>query len=197
MITNTLKVIPDDKYETGKYPYLKTVDSIDVYAVFSLMFFRGLYGLNQHDIRLPFSDKQGLPIFGATMSRLRYQFIVAHLSFDDIDTRSTRWKKDRFAALRDFFEQCNNKFAAALVPEDYITLDETLYPMRTQVNFKQYNPDKPAKYGILFKSLNSARYPYPYQSRVYCGKPEEQTGEFYVQGTINFFYYLLFFNFYK
>ena len=190
-ITNTLKLIPEHKNETGKYPYLKTVDSVDIYAVFGLMFFRGLYGLNNHDIRLPFSKKQGLPIFGATMSRLRFQFIISHISFDDIDTRNERWKQDRFAAIRDFFEQCNNNFAAALVPVDYITLDETLYPMRTQVNFKQYNPDKPAKYGMLFKSLNSGRYPYTYQSHVYCGKPEEQTGDFYVQGTINYIKYLV------
>ena len=36
------------------------------------MYFRGLYGLNQHDIRLPFSDVRGIPVFGATMSRLRF-----------------------------------------------------------------------------------------------------------------------------
>ena len=28
-----------------------------------------------------------------------------------------------------------------------MSLDKTLYPMRNQIGFKQYNPDKPAKYG--------------------------------------------------
>ena len=51
---------------------------------------------------------------------------------------------------------------------------------------KQYNPDKPAKYGILFKSLNCARYPYTYQTIVYAGKPTGQPNEFYVKGTINY-----------
>ena len=87
---------------------------------------------------------------------------------------------------------CNKNFGEALVPVDYISLDETLYPARTQVSFKQYNPDKPAKYGVLFKSLNSARYPYTYQTHVYSGKPEEVTNEsFYVQGTINYIKYLV------
>ena len=48
------------------------------------------------------------------------------------------------------------------------------------------------KYGVLFKSLNSARYPYTYQTHVYSGKPEEVTDEsFYVQGTINYIKYLV------
>ena len=65
-----------------------------------------------------------------------------------------------------------HNFAKHLLPEDFISLDETLYPMRTQVAFKMYDPDKPAKYGILFKSLNCARYPYTYYSHVFSGKPE-------------------------
>ena len=67
--------------------------------------------------------------------------------------------------------------------DDYISLDETLYPMRTQIQFKQYNPNKPAKYGLLFKSINAARYPFTLVSAPYAGKPEEDGGEFYVQGT--------------
>ena len=79
--------------------------------------------------------------------------------FDDFENQSERWKHDRFAAIRDFFEKFNETFGAAIALEDYIYLDETLYPTRNQVNFKQYSPDKPAKYGILFKSLNCACYP--------------------------------------
>ena len=160
-VEKTLEQIENDEFDASKNPHVKPVDSIDLYAVIGLMYFRGLYGLNQHDIRLPFSDVRGIPVFGATMSRLR--------------------------AIRGFFEDCNDNFGAALVPEDYISLDETLYPMRTQVNFKQYNPDKAAKYGLLFKSLDFARYPCTHKNHVYCGKPVEQVeNNHYVQGTINY-----------
>ena len=94
--------------------------------------------------------------------------------------------------MRQVFEICNENFGEALVPVDYISLDETLYPARTQVSFKQYNPDKPAKYEFLFKSLNSARIPYTYQTHVYSGKREEVTNEsFYVQGTIKYIKYFV------
>ena len=96
-----------------------------------------------------------------------------------------KWKNDRFAAMRDFFEALNKKFGKAWTPEDYISLDERFYPMRAQSAMKQYNPDKPAKYGILFKSLNCAQYPYTYQTIIYAGKPTKQPSEFYVKSTIN------------
>ena len=57
--------------------------------------------------------------------------------------------------------------------------------MHTQIAFKQYNPDKPAKYGLLFKSVNDARFSYTYASASYAGKPEKATGPFYVTGTEN------------
>ena len=138
---------------------MKPVDRIDVLSVIGLLYLRGLYGLNKHDVRLLFSHDRGIPIFGATMSRLRFLFIMRHFSFDDVNTREKRWKYDRFAALRQAFKMCNKNFSEALVSVDYISLDETLYPARTQVSFKQYNSDKPVKYGVLFKSLNSVRYP--------------------------------------
>ena len=110
---------------------------------------------------------------------------MKHLCFDDFENRSERWKHDRFAAIRDFFEKCNETFGAAIVPEDYISLDETLYPARKQVNLKQYNPEKLAKHAILFKSLNCARYPYAHQTHEYSGKPAQAPNEFCIQGTAN------------
>ena len=66
-----------------------------------------------------------------------------------------------------------------------MSLDETLHPMRNQIGFKQYNPDKPAKYCMLFKSLNSAGIPYLYGA-VYSSKPEGEANEFYLKGTANY-----------
>ena len=63
------------------------------------------------------------------------------------------------------------------MPDDFIAIDETLYPVRTRVSFKQYNPSKPAQYGLLFKSVNAVRYPYTFVTTVYAGKPEAGDGE--------------------
>ena len=54
------------------------------------MYMRGLYELNKYIINLLLSDKKGLPVFGATMSRLRHVFIMKHLCFDDFENRNER-----------------------------------------------------------------------------------------------------------
>ena len=63
--------------------------------------------------------------------------------------------------------------------------------MRTQISVKQYNSTKPAKFGMLFKFINSAREPYTYQTLVYCEKPTRKPNEFYVCGTIYYVNYLV------
>ena len=45
-------------------------------------------------------------------------------------------------------------------PDDYIAIDETLYPTRGAISFKTYNKDKTAKYGLNFRSFGSSRRPY-------------------------------------
>lgn len=191
-IRNILENVKDHIMESDKYPHLKEIDSADFYAVVGLMYFRGLFCLNNHHVNLLFSDKYGPAFFSATMSRNRFKFIFQNLRFDDFATRQERWEKDRFAAMRELFESFNDNCAKNMIPEDFLSLDETLYPMRTQVGFKQYNPDKPAKYGILFKSINCARYPYTYQAHVYCGKPNSiEESHYYVCGTENYIKYLV------
>ena len=54
------------------------------------------------------------------------------------------------------------------------------------VAFKQYNPDKPVKYRILFTSLNNARHCYTYRSFVYADKPTETPSLSYVSVTNNY-----------
>ena len=68
-------------------------------------------------------------------------------------------------------------------PDDYIAIDETLYPTRGGISFKTYNKDKPAKYGLNFRSLGSSRRPYIYYAVPYTGKPVEVT-ESYIKDTL-------------
>eukprot|EP00112_Aurelia_sp_Birch-Aquarium-sp1_P019687 Seg4924.2 transcript_id=Seg4924.2/GoldUCD/mRNA.D3Y31 product="PiggyBac transposable element-derived protein 2" protein_id=Seg4924.2/GoldUCD/D3Y31 len=125
------------------------------------------------------------------MSSDRFKFVVTHLTFDDVKQRAMLWKSDRFAAFRAMFEKVNKNCSKWLEPSEFLSLDETLYPMRHQMAFRQYNPDKPAKYGLLFKSINDARYPYTYTSAVYAGKPEAGQGPHYISGTENIVKHLI------
>ena len=45
---------------------------------------------------------------------------------DNHTTREERWKNDRFTALREIFEECNKNFGKIVIPEDFLSVDETL-----------------------------------------------------------------------
>ena len=49
--------------------------------------------------------------------------------------------------------------------------------------FKQFNPNKLGKYGLLFKSINASRYPYSFVSVPYCRKLFGEPTKEYKPGT--------------
>ena len=69
-----------------------------------------------------------------------------------------------------------------LIPNDYLSLDETCYPMKTYIGFNQFNPSKPVKYGLLFKSINSARYSYFCFPAILWKAENSEGSEYYVPG---------------
>lgn len=95
---------------------------------------------NNHSIKILFSVKHGLPVFGACMPENRFKFLMAHICFDQYSEREARWQRDRFAATRDFFEDCNTNFAKSLIPEDYFSLDETFRTYADPVGIQTIQP---------------------------------------------------------
>ena len=69
---------------------MKEVTVEKVYAFIGLYLYRGLYKLNTLSAAKLFSNDFGPSIFSATMSRNRFVFSRAPLSFDDETTRANR-----------------------------------------------------------------------------------------------------------
>ncbi|CAH1252394.1 PGBD4 [Branchiostoma lanceolatum] len=181
-ITRLREQMPPEMLSDSRYCHVGITSIQEVTAFIGLVYLRGVLCQNNCKTETLFSDQTGHPVFSATMAKNRMKFLMANIRFDDESTRAERWQTDRFAAFREVFELFNRQCGKVVVPDDYISLDETLYPMRTQVSFKQFNPSKPAKYGLLFKSINAARYPYTFTVAPYSGKPAAGAGEYYVQG---------------
>ena len=152
-------------------------------AFLGLMLFRGLLNQNMNELKRLFEDQIGHPVFSATMSKHRFEFIKKCLKFDDPTTRGERFKTDKFAAFRDIFEAWNELCALAVNPGDFVTIDECLYACRNQIGFKTFNPNKPSKYGINIKCLNEVSFPYTYRSEVFAGKPDNLVGAQYYTPT--------------
>ena len=152
---------------------------------------QGLLGQAHQGTNAMFHKIFGNPVFSATIFSNRFKFLIAHISFDDRTSRPTRWQHDRFASFCEIFEEFNKNCGKFLVPNDYLLLDETLYPMKTQISFKQFNPSKPAKYGMLYKSINACRYPFTFSTAVYSDKPKAEPTSYYTPGMSQTVKYLI------
>ncbi|XP_041464561.1 uncharacterized protein LOC121415423 [Lytechinus variegatus] len=146
VVTNTNKKINKFRatlspniLDSDKITYLHETTACEIRAIMGMLYARGMLGQNLLHVNWLFGEHVGHPIFGATMSKNRFKFLMTKLSFDDEDTRPARWQNYRFAAFRELHDMMNKNCAQAVTPNDFITLDETLYPMRTGIGFRQYN----------------------------------------------------------
>ena len=125
------------------------------------------------------------------MQRKRFTFLTRMVQFDDSETREERWRQDKFAAFREFFEGVNRRFLKLRKPSPHVAIDETLCSYRGRISFKQYTPSKPANYGLLFRSLCDSTAQYTYVSLPYAGKPTGTPDKYYVTGTDKYTEYLV------
>jgi hypothetical protein len=93
---------------------------------------------------------------------------------DDPETREDRWKSDKFAACQEIYEEFNDGCSQAVQMGAYGAIDECLYACRNSISFKQYNPSKPAKYGLLFKQITDVEVPFTHRSEVFAGRPHQE-----------------------
>ena len=142
----------------------------EVLALIEMIYIRGLLEQAHQSTNAMFYEISVNPVFSATKSWNRFKFLIAHISFDDHIMRPTPWQHNRFAAFRKIFEEFNKNCGKFLVPNDYLSLDETFYPTRKQISFKQFNPSKPCTYRMLYKSINTCRYPFTFSTAVYPAK---------------------------
>ena len=109
-------------------------------------------------------------------------------------SRAKPWKNEKSAYLGELFEQMNENSARWRNPSELLAIDETLYPCKGTIGFKQYNPSKPSKYGLLYRSLCDSVTNYTYSSLPYADKPEvteSLASKYYVTGTDEYIKYLV------
>ena len=77
---------------------LKKTDKVEIDAIFGLVYFRGILGVNIHMTDRLFSNDSHF-IFGAIISKKRFRFLKGHICFDNPQERTLLWETDRFAAV--------------------------------------------------------------------------------------------------
>ncbi|UYV69768.1 hypothetical protein LAZ67_7000673 [Cordylochernes scorpioides] len=125
-------------------------------------------------------DGTGRNIFGAGMNERRFVFLLNVLRFDNRESREERRKDDKLAPIRELWELFIAKCSSLYTPGTNCTIDESLLNFRGRCGFKQYIPNKPAKYGIkVFVLADSATY-YFLTGKIYIGKDSNYDPNFSV-----------------
>ncbi|KAF5295916.1 hypothetical protein FQR65_LT10347 [Abscondita terminalis] len=162
----------------------KETNVIEVKGLIGLLLMAGLKKMNHANIQEMWGNDGTAPdVFRATMSIKRFYFLLRHLRFDDMNTRTERTTYDNMAAMRDIFQtfvmNCQKHYQIG----EYCTIDEMLESFRGRCKFRVYMANKPAKYGIKIYALVDAKSFYTSNLEVYAGK--QPPGQFNVDNSAN------------
>lgn len=105
------------------------------------------------------------------MPQKRFSFLSCFIEYNEYESQAER------------FLLCHS-------PSEHLATDETLYPYKGRIGFKQYNSKKPTKYSLLYHSLCDSTVQYTYYSLPYAWKPENPNAR-YVTGIDNYTKYLV------
>ena len=153
------------------------IDDTEMIAFIGLNLLAGLHKSNHEPISTLWSEKEGRPVYIATMSRNRFTDILRYLRFDNRATREERRATDKLATFRDFWTLFQAQLRKFYIPGTDLCVDEQLVAFRGRCPFRQYIPSKPAKYGIKIWWCCDAQTSYPLNGQVYLGKQPDQPRE--------------------
>ena len=150
------------------------VDRIEMKKFLGLTF---LMGLNKKpQIRDSWSTDPLFysPVFGAVMTRNRYQSILHFLHFNDNANlpQANDQNRDRLYKPRPLLTYLEEKFQEIYVVDQAISIDESLVLWKGRLYFRQYLPLKRARFGIKLYALCESKTGYMFRFRVYTGKED-------------------------
>lgn len=146
-------------------------DICEIRAVIGLLYLAGtLHSSHQNLLDLWEQDGTGVEFFRLVMGINRFKFLLRAIRFDNVNNRDARTETDRLAKIRHvmdgFVERCKQHYSVS----EFVTIDEMLESFRGRCAFRQYMPNKPAKYGLKIMALVDAQSYYTYNMEVYVGK---------------------------
>ena len=115
------------------------------------------------------------PTFHQVMSRNRWKSIWSHLHFANNATAIPRGEPghDRLFKIRNVIQLVVSKFPKYYQASRELSLDEMTIAFKGRSPLKQYNPNKPDKWGFKAFVLSKAKTGYALQMALYTGKTSD------------------------
>ncbi|XP_070778216.1 piggyBac transposable element-derived protein 4-like [Enoplosus armatus] len=155
----------------------RDVDEVEMRTYIGILILAGVYRSRHEATRGMWGDKTGRAIFRATMPLYRYAQISSNIRFDDRLTRPGRFRDDKLAAFRILWEKWVARLPLLFNPGVDVCVDEQLVAFKGRCGFRQYMPNKPAKYGIKIWVTCDVATSYAWRMQIYTGKPPGSSRE--------------------
>lgn len=145
----------------------------EFWAFHGLLITAGVQKQADVPVRELFLDPRSDPIYRSTMSVNRFEEIRSNLRFDDRNTRKDRKESmGKLAPIKGVFDMFLNNLRTPYEPHKELTLDEQQFGFFGNCPVKQFNPAKPAKYGIKTFWICDASNGYALNGKIYSGKED-------------------------
>ena len=128
--------------KSDEYTYFRVVDSDNIRAYIGVMYLRAAFRVNLSNRSTIWNHESAHDIFSATMSEKRFELISRFITFADKTSTAERWKSDKFACLRELFDQMNKNNARWRNPSELLAIDETLYHYRRTTEGSNISMDR-------------------------------------------------------
>lgn len=183
-----------NKYARDKHkPRWKDTNRIEFTAFIGLLLWMGRKNLNRVDCFAPYplGDAYARDI----MTKTRFNELYSCWHFVDKTKATSEDKKNAFWQAMPMIKVLQGTFQKHFVSGREISIDEMTTPFKGRCKAKQYNPNKPNKWGLKDFAICCARtgyciFFYPYQGRDQAKPADMSLGEFAVrQVLISCFWY--------
>lgn len=148
-------------------PQWRTTTREELNAFFGLHVLAGALKAHHRPVKELWNVCDGHPLFRSVMSRHRFDQLKMALRFDDPRRRDPN---DRLAPIRFVVEKFNEIIQDIYKPGPHLTIDEMLVEFHGRVQFRQYIPTKPGKFGIKIYWITEAESAFPLRCLVYVGQ---------------------------
>lgn len=167
--------------ESKDLSYHKQIDLLELKSYFGLLYYTTLFKINNI---LDLWSIHGLPLFRATMSRRRFEYLSMCIRFDDKNTSEERRQTDKFSSIRDLWDRFLNNCNRYYEPSNDCIINEQLLKFRGRCAFKTHIPSRKDRYGLRIFTINDAMTHYVFNAVPYIPMknqdPIENVPSFYM-----------------
>lgn len=164
-----LILLETNRYGAESIPNWDPINTNDLHRLFALVMLTGIIRKPTLKSYWTVDPKLSTPYFNSIMTRDKFLRILAALHFVDNTLPST----SRSNKIDPILKLLTKRFEAVYQPKKHIAIDETLLLYKGRLIFKQYIPNKRARFGMKGYVLAESDSGYIYKYSLYQGKDRE------------------------